>query len=153
MPASKIQDEQEVIRWIQEEKPYAWMVEEYMRKYHIKTTVTMFSNFRRRKGLAPRIARDPNVVPWALKEEHGWATPLTLLRLEARRRNNFPLRAVDKTRLENWLKELKEKNVVVHYDPDTDQGFFYVPREEGDDDIIRRPPAQLDGHDERRNSE
>ena len=29
MPASKIQDEHEVIRWIEEGRTYGWMVEEY----------------------------------------------------------------------------------------------------------------------------
>ena len=37
---------------------------------------------------------------------------------------------------------LDEENAVVHYDGDTEQGFFYVPREEHDDDIIRRPKAK-----------
>ncbi|XVV02751.1 hypothetical protein ACQPW3_36190 [Actinosynnema sp. CA-248983] len=153
MPASKIQDEREVIRWIEEDKPYRWMVEQYKKKYGIDTTITMFSNFRRRKGLEPRIARDPDLIPWQVKEEHGWATPLTLLRLEARRRAKKPLRPIDETRLNNWLADLKAQDAVVHYDPDTADGFHYVPREDTDDDIIRRPPVALDGHSERRDDE
>jgi hypothetical protein len=27
----------------------------------------------------------------------------------------------------------------VHYDPDTEDGFFYVPRLDSDADIIRKP--------------
>jgi hypothetical protein len=34
---------------------------------------------------------------------------------------------------------LSDEDRVVMYQPDTDEGFFYVPRETGDDDIIRRP--------------
>ncbi|ONI83512.1 hypothetical protein ALI22I_34015 [Saccharothrix sp. ALI-22-I] len=145
MPASKIQDAQEVVRWIEEGKTYAWMVQQYKEKYGIDTTITMFSNFRRRRGLEPRIARDPNLVPWKVEDEHGWKTPLTLLRLEGRRRSGLPLRPIDVTRLDNWLEWLAEQGAVVHYDPDTPEGFHYVKREEGDDDIIRRPPDERDG--------
>jgi hypothetical protein len=37
---------------------------------------------------------------------------------------------------------IKEEGAVVHYDPDTEEGFFYVPRQEGDDDLIHRPPSK-----------
>jgi hypothetical protein len=145
MPSSKIVNEQEVIDWIERGESYQWMVDQYLRKYNIETTISMWSNFRKRRALAPRIARDPDLIPWKVREEHGWATPLTLLRLEARRRNGFELRPVDQTRLDNWLKELEESGAVVHYDPDTADGFHYVPREPEDDDIIRRPSRQRDG--------
>ncbi|MCG8926664.1 hypothetical protein [Lentzea sp. CC55] len=142
MPRSKIQDEGEVVRWMEEGKPYSWMVEEYKRKYNVETSISMWSNFRRRHDFEGRMARDPELVPWKVKEEHSWATPLTMLRLEARRRQGFPLRPQDETRLINWLDAVKLQQAVVHYDPDTEEGFFYVPREERDDDLIRRP---LDG--------
>lgn len=49
------------------------------------------------------------------------------------------MRAADQRQVPKWLAMLEENNAVVHYDPDTEEGFFYVPREPQDDDIIRRP--------------
>ena len=140
MPASKIQNEQEIIRWFEEGRTYAWMVEEYRRKYNIETVVSMFGNFRRRRGLQRRQTRDYDLIPWAIEEQHRWAYPIIMLRAEARRREGKELREVDRTRLDAWLRRLQEDNVVVHYDPETDEGFWYVPRREGvDTDIVRIP--------------
>ena len=137
--ASKIVDEQEVLRWFEEGKPYNWMVDEYLRKYNIETVPSLWGNFRSRRGLPRRIARDDVLIPWAVNLEHRQLYPLAMLRLEGRRRDNFELREADSSRLDSWLESLAANSAVVHYDPDTEQGFFYVPREEGDSDLIREP--------------
>ncbi len=139
MGASKIVNESEVMRWFEEGRTYAWMVDEYRRKYNIETVPSLWGNFRRRRGLARRINRDDALIPWHVKEQHRWAYPLAMLRVEARKRAGFPLRASDAERLESWLEMLKEEDAVVHYDPDTEDGFFYVPRAKGDRDIIHEP--------------
>lgn len=139
MGKRKIQDEAEVIRWFEEGRTYAWMIAEYKRKYGIDTVPSMWGNFRRRRGLDRRIVRDDDLIPWFVKEEHRWAYPLAMLRAEARRRAGKELTETDTSRLGNWLEMLEEENAVVHYDPDTDEGFFYIPREPKDDDIIRQP--------------
>jgi hypothetical protein len=139
MPARKIQDEQEVIRWFEEGRTYDWMVEEYKRKYNIETVPSMWGNFRRRRGLPRRIVRDDELIPWFVNEEHRWAYPLAMLRIAARDRAGAKLSDLERTRLKNWLAMLEEENAVVHYDPDTEDGFFYVPRQPGDEDIIHKP--------------
>lgn len=50
MAGRKIQDEGEVIRWFEEGRTYAWMAEQYRKKYHIDTVPSMWGNFRRRRG-------------------------------------------------------------------------------------------------------
>jgi hypothetical protein len=102
----------------------------------------MWGNFRRRRGLDRRIVRDDELIPWFVKEEHRWAYPLAMLRAEARRRAGKDLTETDQNRLKNWMEMIKEEDAVVHYDPDTEEGFFYVPRQEGDDDLIHRPKAK-----------
>lgn len=139
MPASKIVDETEVVRWFEEGRTYAWMVQEYRRKYNIETVPSLWGNFRRRRGLQRRIARDDELIPWFVKEEHRWSYAVRMLRAEARRRSGMELAEPERYRLKVWLTGLERDNLVVHYDPDTDEGFFYVPREADDDDIIRRP--------------
>lgn len=141
MPGSKIVDESEVIRWFEEGRTYQWMVEEYKRKYNIETVPSLWGNFRRRRGLARRITRDDELIPWHVKPEHRWAYPLAMLRVEGRRRAGREVREEDEARLESWKKMLTEElgDAVVHYDPDTTDGFFYVPREPGDKDLIHQP--------------
>lgn len=139
MGRSKIVDESEVLRWFREERTYAWMAQQYREKYNIETVPSMWSNFRNRRGLDRRITRNDDLIPWAVKEEHRWAYPVQMLRHEAREREGHKLGKTVKAKLDAWKAKLEEANAVVHYDPDTEDGWFYVPREPEDDDLIRRP--------------
>lgn len=140
MPASKIVDEGEVVRWIEEGRTYKWMCEEYLRKYDLQVSPSMFSNFRSRRGLDRRSARNDELIPWEVKREHRWRYPLAMLRYEARRRAGFDIDPEKLDQLEAWVSHLREDGVVVHYDPDTEDGFFYVaPRDGIDTDLIRVP--------------
>ncbi|MFJ3775211.1 hypothetical protein ACIPX0_26295 [Streptomyces sp. NPDC090075] len=139
MPATKIVNEQEVIRWFEEGKTYQWMIDEYKRKYGIDTVASMWGNFRRRRGLDRRITRDDELIPWEVKEEHRWKYPVAMLRIEARKRDKRELTENEEDRLASWKEMLKEEGAVVHYDPETEEGFFYVPRQKGDDDLIHKP--------------
>lgn len=118
MAASKIVDEQEVIRWFEEGKTYQEMQDIYLKKYNIETVPSMWGNFRRRRGLSRRIARNDELIPWHVKPEHRWAYPVAMLRAEARRRAGFELNEATQQRLNSWLRTLDEENLVVHYDPD-----------------------------------
>ena len=137
---SKIVSEDEVLRWIREGKTYAWMVEEYERKYNRQVSQSAFANIRYRRGLERRISRNEALMPWTVKEEHRWEYPAVMLRVEGRRREGRTLREVDAKRLESWRRTLTDNHLVVHYDPDTVEGWFYVPAREGiDTDLIRVP--------------
>jgi hypothetical protein len=137
---SKIQDEDEVLGWFAEGRPYSWMVEEYERKYNIVTTPSLWANFRRRKGLSARIVRDDNLIPWEVRPEHRWAYPLALLRMEARRRSGVVLSQRDEDRLRHFTEQrLTPDDLVIHYDPDTEDGFFLIPRQPGDKDLVHEP--------------
>ncbi|MGC4928089.1 hypothetical protein [Streptomyces sp. DT117] len=140
MPApSKIRDEKEAEEWIIEGKPYAWIVAQYKKKYNVETSISMWANYRRRNGLPRRITRDDDLIPWHVEERHRWRYDLIMLRLEARRRDGAELSPRDAQRLDSWQASVKEAGAVVHYDPDTEAGFFWIPRAEDDTDIIRKP--------------
>ncbi|WP_326569929.1 hypothetical protein OIE69_42835 [Actinacidiphila glaucinigra] len=142
MPKRKIVDEGEVIRWFEDGWSYQDMIDEYRRKYGIDTVSSMWGNFRHRRGLDRRIARDDELIPWAVKREHRQLYPVIMLRVEARRRAGLALDEDRAKRLESWRVMLEEQDAVVHYDPDTANGFSYIPREPGDIDIIRKPPMK-----------
>ncbi|PPT16679.1 hypothetical protein CYQ11_19695 [Streptomyces cinnamoneus] len=140
MPArTLVQNEQEAIRWIEENRDYQWIVDKYLEKYGIQTTTSMWATFRHRKGLKRRLTRDTNLIPWEIKPEHRWAYPVVMLRFEARRRAGKELKPADQARLDSWIAEREQEKTVVYYDPATEDGFFYVPREKSDKDLIRQP--------------
>lgn len=140
MGASKIQDEQEVIRWFEDGVTYEEMVDRYREKYNIETTFSMWGNFRRRRGLQRRITRDDELIPWAVKAEHRHDYPILMLRKEARRRAGNPLSPEDDSAVDAWIRGMKDGDTVLHYEPDTDEGWFYVPPRPGiDTDLIRQP--------------
>ena len=86
MAARKIQDEAEIIRWFEEGRTYEWMAREYVLKYQIDTVPSMWSNFRRRRGLTRRIVQDDLLIPWAIKPEHRRLHAVIMLRAVARQR-------------------------------------------------------------------
>jgi len=156
MPASKIVDEEEAVRWYEEGKTYAWFVQQYKEKYNIETSEPMWAAWRRRRGLKRRNLRDDDLIPWKLKEEHRHLYPVMMLRLEARRRENeraekaneepaYQISKRDMDRLKSWKQTLTEGGLVVHYDPETTDGFFLVPRGEKDKDLIH-PPTRKTGN-------
>ena len=139
MSAGKVRDNTEVRRWFEQGKPYSWMIEEYRRKYDEETSKSMWGNYRRRQGLERRINRDASLIPWRVGPKHRWAYPVIMLRVEARRRRGDKLRPIDDQRLIAWLDGLKERDLVVHYDPEVEEGFFLIPRQPGDEDLIHEP--------------
>jgi hypothetical protein len=145
MPATKIQDKAEVLRWFEEGRTYDWMSQQYLEKYGIETRATMWANFRRREELEPRITRDEGeLIPWEVLPEHRHTYPIIMLRIEARRRAGRELTQRDQDRLAGWLRSRKADDTVVHYDPETEDGFFYVPRRPGvDKDLIREPGKRV----------
>lgn len=141
---SKMQDVAEFRRWYAEGREYRWMVDQYKEKYGLSVTPAMFSNWRARLGLKPRVAvRDETLIPWDVRLEHSWLSPMRMLRAEIRRRGGLELTPEQAARLDVWKGLLEGQDLVVHYSRDTEQGFFYVPRRDGvDDDIIRNPAVE-----------
>ncbi|HLL67543.1 MAG TPA: hypothetical protein VK453_17795 [Micromonosporaceae bacterium] len=137
---AKIVDEQEVVAWFAEGRTYRWMSEDYRRKYNIETSPSLWGTYRHLRGLHRPTTNDHGLVPWNVRERHRWAYPVIMLRAEARRRGGVDLSADDLAKLEAWLKRMKEDDTVLHYDPDTEEGWCYVPRRVGIDvDLIRVP--------------
>lgn len=141
MPApSKVQDFQEVTRWMEEGKTYKWMVEEYLRKYNIETTISMWSGIRHRYGFERRQVRNDDMIPWEVKEEHRYAHAINMLRAEARRRAGNQLSRYMESLVTGWLRGMERDGTVLGYDPDTESGWYYAPRREGIDlDLIVEP--------------
>ena len=139
----KIQDEGEARRWIEEGRTYRWMAEEHLRKYDVKVSPEAFSALRRRLGLERRNQRDDSLIPWDVKIDHRWDFILSMLRAEGRVRAGQELTGRMVQKHASFMARLRDENLVVYYDPETEQGFFLIPREEQDEDIVRQPPPEL----------
>ncbi|WP_326554685.1 hypothetical protein [Micromonospora sp. NBC_01813] len=140
MSVSKLQNRDEFTRWYQEGKTYSWIIEEYQRKYGIEIGAGTISNWRSQLGLEKRAVRDSTLIPWAVKPEHRFDHILHMLRTEARRRGGHPIPPARLKKLNGFLANLEAQDAVVHYDPDTEQGWWLVHRRpEVDTDIIRVP--------------
>lgn len=101
----------------------------------------------RRAKLTTSTRRYEDEIPWRVRQVHERAYPLAMLRLLGRRRSGIVLTEPQAKRLDSWLEKLDGlefpdgtvRPAVVAYDPDTEDGFYYVPRLPSDDTIIRQP--------------
>lgn len=135
----RIESPAEARRWYDEGRTYRWMAEEHLRKYGVRVAPTSFSELRFREGWPARIKKDVDLIPWAVKPEHRWHYYLIQLRAEGRRRKGQDLDPHVEANLNAFLRDLRENDAVVHYDPDTEDGFFLVHRQPSDIDIVRKP--------------
>lgn len=131
-----------VRQWHEEGLTYAQMAQRALEEHNVEISITAFSNLARRRGWPRRNARNDALIPWAIKPEHKNARPLVLLRMLSRRLEGLPLEGHE-SELAYFLGQLAENDAVVHYEPDTEEGFFYVPRQQGDEQYIRPPKTGL----------
>lgn len=129
--------------WLAEGITYKEMTERWLEKTGIEITEGAISVYlarhRDRLGFPLRRPRYAELIPWRVRDAHATHEAVRMLRLEARLRKGEKLPEYDRQRLEDWKKFLQEDKRVVHYDPDYRYGFVYVPRQKGDDDLIRPP--------------
>lgn len=97
-----------------------------------------------RAGVKGTVRRYDDLIPWRVKPKHEHNYHLAMLRFEARRRRELPLTESQVRRLDGWLRRLEEHGMVIYYEPDSPDGFYLLPRQESDTDIIRHPESVED---------
>lgn len=93
-----------------------------------------------RAGLTQRVRYD-KALPWPkIKTVHNGHYAAQMLRAGARIDAGLEISEELEQRYRNWEARLKEEDAVVHYDPNTEDGFFYVKRRpKVDKGLIRNP--------------
>lgn len=134
--------EAEVKRWFEEGLTYREMVERYQTQYNLQVAPTMFSNRRAARGWDRRIVRDVDLIPWRVMPQHISRHAVAMLRALGRKRAGYPLSEREERELASLLGRLREADAVIHYEPDTEDGFFYVTRQPGDAEYVRPPKRQ-----------
>lgn len=104
-----------------------------------RTVAVYVSRNRERLGADVRRPRYSEVLPWRVQERHSWHYAVKMLRLVAREKAGEQLSPENESRLEVWKEWLAGEGGVVDYIPDSAEGFYYVPRQEGDLEYIRPP--------------
>lgn len=91
--------------------------------------------------------RYDDTIPWTVPVAHAAEYPARMLRLLGRRTHGLPLRDEERVRLERWLAELEEREVIVAFcpNPPTDEpAFHYITAaaKDHDDPVpIRHQPV------------
>ena len=81
-------------------------------------------------------------VPWhPIRTEHRDRYLIRMLRANHRREQGLRSAPVLEAMLDKFLQTAEEQDFVVTYDPDTEEGFFRVPRRVGIDEGLVRDPA------------
>lgn len=99
-----------------------------------------------RAGYTEPLATYKDILPWEISDEHKGTAIMERFRAIVKQKKGAVLRPEEETRLNLWLRELEENELVVNYHPDAPPnsasskgGFYYIPKSEQDDWIIRRP--------------
>ena len=89
-----------------------------------------------------------DLLPWKVAPEHKTTAVMARFRTILKQKNGEPTTDVEERLLREWLKGLQDHNLVVNYHPDAPPnaasskgGFYYVPRQDGDEWIIRLPES------------
>lgn len=132
MPTPRlIPDSTELRRLVREGKTHAEIAELVHERTGQHVTRGAVSAAISRAGLSTPAHRYSDHLPWRVKIEHSKHYAARMLRLLGRRDNGEELTELDGQRLDSWLQKIEAEKVVVAYAPDTDEGFFYVPRPRG----------------------
>lgn len=82
-------------------------------------------------------------LPWKVKDEHARKYHAGMLRLQARLDRGQELGDSDLRRLTAWRNSLMRDDAVIHYEPNTDIGWWKIKRRPGIDTWwIREPEVE-----------
>lgn len=139
-------DEATLKRWyLDEQIPYRVMVERWADASGVTvTTAGMAAKCSKYSWFVPRNQRHVGspLTPWMdIRPDHQDMHDIQMLRKEsARRQGKTTFTAHWVKRIDAYLRGLNEDDCVVEYRRNTKQGFWHVPRREGEEYV--RLPAE-----------
>lgn len=141
MPAKrKMPSDSTLEKWIAEGLDHKAIQRRIEEQEGIEVALSTISGHLSRIGLTNRVRYD-DFIPWGrISVDHNHAYQLTMLRTGARLAKGLPVRPLDRQRFEAWAEQLRENNVVVHYEINSPDGFYYVPARAGIDKGLIRVP-------------
>ncbi|MFY1688191.1 hypothetical protein [Plantactinospora sp. WMMB782] len=132
----------DIVRMLRAGETYESIVDWLKKNHGVSVRQHTISEFRKAQRLPARRGTHADLIPWTVRKEHQHLYVPQMLRALGQKRAGKALSEGVAGKLERWLPRV-QGDAVVHYDPDTDQGWFYVPRRPGiDKDVIRVPDEQ-----------
>ena len=129
-------------KWVEEGMDHEEIQQKIKIDFHEDVALSSVSGHLSRIGATNRI-KYSDWIPWArISLDHNHHYTLNMLRIGARLDRGLQVRGTDKRRFDRWSTELQEKKLVVHYDYDTMEGFFYVKRRPKVDSVYIRNPRK-----------
>lgn len=134
MPAKrKMPSDSTLEKWLAEGLDHHAIQRRIFEQDQEQVALSTISGHLSRIGLTNRVRYD-DFIPWGrIATDHNHAYQLTMLRIGARLNHDLPVRPLDKARFEDWAEAMKEKGVVVHYERESPDGFYYVAARKGID--------------------
>lgn len=79
-------------------------------------------------------------IPWEIAPEHQGSQMHAMLTTAIRLQSGAVVGAHERADFDQWLRDLRAADAVVHYEAETQEGWFYVPRRRGvDEGLVREP--------------
>lgn len=148
----KILPESEMRRWLRQGKSNAEIVRLLDEQHNIRVTRQAVSVWKKRAGLEmDGRYRQPRALPWRVKPEHRQLEPARAIRIQARLDRGQKVDPTELARLERAKEHLRriaaeqgwQTGAVFHYEEDTPQGWFVVPRRPEGDGVLTRTPQHM----------
>lgn len=137
---------EEILQWLREGKTQKEVVA-LLAQRGIEAKQTSVSRIKLaygdKYGLTKGAPRS-EYIPWELAPEHRSLYPAQMLRYLDRQRRGEGIPPMRARQLAAWLAALDEDDASIHYDPDTAQGFWRLPRRSGET-VVRYPDREATG--------
>lgn len=115
-------------------------VRDELARQGIDVSRAAITNWRSRRGMPSLRQRYSEFIPWDLLAAHRHRHPAKMLRLAGRRAAGGEVPPSLQADLDRWLDNLEANDMVVGYDPELPDGWFYHVRRPGvDDGLISNP--------------
>lgn len=131
-PRVKVPPKNVLERWLKQGYTQQDMADMTLAEFGDRVSRSAIGNALVRYGLAGEGRRFEKEVPWPINASHATAYPLRMLRLLGRRNAGIDLSDHEERTLDAWLENLRTDRLIVAYDPDDLQGFFYIDAEHKD---------------------
>ncbi|MER7445003.1 hypothetical protein [Micromonospora avicenniae] len=146
MPAPRVLPEINVLKALRSQ---GWTYGDIAAEYGVSEQGVYMA--MRRANATRKTPGHKDLIPWRVRREHAHAFPATCLRLLSRESKGEILPPVKKRLLDKWLRDIREANVVVCYDPEQPPnpaskvgGFYYSRRRPEDGDSLIRVPVDAE---------
>lgn len=139
----ELPDDSTIKRWKLDEKlTYQQMVERWyeMTDGRELAKPAAFAMRCSRNGWTKPQKQSP-LIPWVLEERHKMKQHAAMLRYEWKRQLGETIPPDKLSNVHFFFRQRAEKQTVIHYEPNSQQGFWDIPREwfDATDALVRDP--------------